>query len=68
MRRTCDSCAAFSPLTNECRANPPSAALVQGPIGKPTVLGFYPPTVKDGWCLKHITEEKHDGATLHDRQ
>ena len=53
--QTCSSCAAYSPLTNECRRKSPTALPIK--VGDRTAaLGLYPATAKDSWCAEWLEE------------
>lgn len=49
--RTCATCAAFAALAKQCRANPPTAFVMPQASGQLAILGVYPQTNKDEWCL-----------------
>jgi hypothetical protein len=52
---TCKTCPFFNDTgrNGECRKNPPQGAMVQGHMGQPGFLGFYPPTQAHHWCGAH---------------
>lgn len=57
---TCENCAAFSALHNQCRANPPVAFLIMIPNGQSQWLGTWPPATKDGWCCAWRSQSDED--------
>ena len=56
--KTCETCAAFYALGNECRMKPPTPALVPTAAGSVQIVGMYPPTSAGNWCLDW--RERHD--------
>lgn len=54
MSKTCQTCAHFGALVNQCRAHAP-VALVGGlnQQGYPVIVGAWPATNKDNWCGEH---------------
>lgn len=58
MKMLCSDCAAFSALTKECRRHAPTATIVPGPEGKPLVIGLWPGTKPDNWCMEYVSEKK----------
>ena len=55
--KTCDTCAHFSALRQECRRNSPTAFLVMGAQG-PAAVGAWPTTSADQWCGEHKDVEQ----------
>jgi hypothetical protein len=55
--QTCENCAAFSAMTNECRRKAPVMMPVQGPNGQPAAMGLFPATSKERWCGEWMREE-----------
>lgn len=49
-RGACQDCKHYAALANQCRVNPPSPAVVPGPIGAPIIIGMFPAVAKDQWC------------------
>jgi hypothetical protein len=54
--QTCENCAAFYALKNECRRKSPVPAPIQGPGGQIGTLGMYPATKKNEWCCEWLAE------------
>lgn len=54
MTKTCQNCAHFGALVNQCRAHAP-VALIGGVDrrGMPVIVGAWPATSKDQWCGEH---------------
>jgi hypothetical protein len=55
--KTCENCAAFSALTNECRRKSPVMLPVQHPSGSPAALGMFPATSKERWCCEWLVDQ-----------
>lgn len=47
--KTCNSCAAYAALANECRAKPPTAVVIEGPKGA-VPAGIFPLVRGESWC------------------
>jgi hypothetical protein len=50
--RTCASCAAYCALAKECRAKSPQPVMVPSTTGDMVVLGVWPATRPENWCLE----------------
>jgi hypothetical protein len=57
-RQTCQTCAAYSAITHECRLNAPTAVVLQGPTGQPITLGVWPAARAEGWCMQWVADRK----------
>ncbi len=55
---TCETCGAFSALTNECRRKSPVMVPVQHPSGQAVAMGLFPATSKDRWCKEWVPDLK----------
>lgn len=53
---TCQSCAAYSALTKQCRAEPPQPVMITGANNEPMVIGIFPASPADSWCAQWRTE------------
>jgi hypothetical protein len=54
--KTCENCAAFSALTNECRRKSPTPIMIQHPNAQPATIGVFPATSKERWCMEWTSE------------
>jgi hypothetical protein len=70
MNGTCQTCAHFSAIQNECRAHAPRVFLVPGPKGEARTVAAFPPVKSDFWCGEHSTDLgiSADGADRAARQ
>lgn len=56
-RNTCSTCDAFNPIGNECRRESPRAFAVNA-NGNIQVVGGWPGTSGEKWCLMFVAEGK----------
>lgn len=61
--KTCGDCAAFSALTTECRRRAPTALPIPAAGGKVGVVGIFPQTKAESWCLDFLPSETNEGAS-----
>lgn len=55
--KTCETCAAFSALTSDCRRHAPTVLMVQQKNGEPARMGVFPATQSGGWCAEWLDDE-----------
>ena len=54
---TCETCAAYSALTKECRAHAPQPVVMTVPSGENGVMGIFPASKYDNWCAEWREEK-----------
>jgi hypothetical protein len=55
---TCSTCKFFAALPKECRKNPPTVMLMQGPGGQSMSLGVFAPSKPENWCGAWASSER----------
>lgn len=62
---TCQDCRHFAPLEQQCRRNPPQAAIVPSPNGQPVVVGMWPSVKAEQWCGEFVSDKQAMLALAH---
>ena len=60
--KTCANCAAYKSTLagGECRLKAPQPCVIHDPTGQIVVMGMFPATRSDNWCLEWV-EKKNAG-------